>query len=210
MGMNLVIAIVIILLILCISELLWRHRNIDTELTRKFVHISAGSFVAFWSFFLSRDEIVLLSAAFVLVVLYSSYTQLFKAVHSVQRPTWGEILFAIAVGVLAFVAHSHWIYSASLLIMSVADGMAAIIGLRFGRTNRYKVFGYTKSVVGTLTFFLITMTILTAYAIFVPNIFSTWFIGIAVAATLLENLAVKGFDNILVPLLVAVSLNVIH
>jgi phytol kinase len=208
--MNLVIAVAVILVILCISEFLWRRRKIQSELTRKFVHISAGSFVAFWSLLLSRDQILLLSIAFVLVVAYSSYTQLFKAVHSVQRATWGEFMFAISVGTLALVAHSHWIFSVSLLIMSIADGLAAIIGIKYGRSNSYRIFGYTKSVIGTLTFFISAMVILLAYAIFVPNIFSFWFIGIAVLATVLENLAVKGLDNIIVPIVVAIALNVIR
>ena len=205
--MNLAISVTVILTLICISELLWRQRDINVEYTRKFVHISAGTFVAFWSLYLSRYQIVLLSIAFVLVVIISRYTKLFQAIHSVQRPTWGELLFAVAVGALAFVAATHWIYSVSLLIMSIADGMAAVIGMKFGKSNRYSIFGYAKSVAGTITFFLITMIILTAYSIFTPGIFSIWFIGIAVVATVLENISIRGLDNLFVPILVAVMLN---
>jgi phytol kinase len=208
--MNLIISVVIVFLLLCISETLWRHRDINTEFTRKFVHITAGSFVAFWSLYLSRGEIVFLSIAFVAVVVISKYANLFKAIHSVQRPTWGEIMFAATVGILAFVAHSHWIYCAALLNMSLADGLAAVFGMKFGKTTRYKVFGYAKSVVGTLTFFIVSMAILTGMAIFEPSVFSLWFIAIAVVATILENVAVRGLDNLLVPLFVAVALNVVR
>jgi phytol kinase len=209
-GMNLLISVIVVLTLICISELLWRIRDINTEYTRKFVHISAGTFVAFWSLYLSRYQILLLSIAFVLVVVISRYTNLFKAIHSVQRPTWGELLFAAAVGLLAFVADSHWIYSVALLIMSIADGMAAIIGMKFGKSNRYNIFGYAKSVAGTLTFFLVSMVILIVYAIFTPGIFSVWFIGIALAATALENISIRGLDNLFVPLLVAVMLNAVR
>lgn len=208
--MNLIISVIVILTLICISELLWRIRDIDTEYTRKFVHISAGTFVAFWSLYLSRYQILLLSSAFVLVVVASRYTKFFKAIHSVQRPTWGELLFALSVGVIAFVADSHWIYSASLLIMSMADGMAAVIGMKFGKSNSYSMFGYAKSLAGTLTFFVVTIIILSIYAIFTPGIFSTWFIGIALVATALENVSIRGLDNFLVPLFVAVTLNVVH
>ena len=208
--MNLVISVIVVLTLICISELLWRVRDIDPEYTRKFVHISAGTFVAFWSLYLSRYQILLLSAAFVIVVVMSRYIRFFKAIHSVQRPTWGELLFAVAVGSLAFVADSHWIYSAALLIMSVADGMAAVIGMKYGKSNRYSVFGYDKSMAGTLTFFLISMIILTVSAIFTPGIFSVWFIVIALVATVLENVSIRGLDNLLVPLLVAVMLNAVH
>lgn len=209
-GMNLVISVIVVLTLICISELLWRIRDIDIEYTRKFVHISAGTFVAFWSLYLSRNEILLLSAGFVLVVVVSRYTKFFKAIHSVQRPTWGELFFAVAVGLLAYVADSHWIYSAALLVMSVADGMAAIIGMKFGKSNRYTIFGYAKSLAGTLSFFLVTIIILTVNAIFTPGIFSGWFIGIALVATALENVSIRGLDNLIVPLFVAVTLNAVH
>lgn len=201
------ITIVIVFLFICISELLWRHRGVDTEYTRKFVHVTVGSFVAFWPLFLTQAEIVGLSAAFVVVVSTSNYFQIFKAMHSVQRPTWGEVFFAISVGALAFVAHSGWIYLAALLHMSLADGLAAIIGTKFGRRTRYHVFSHPKSVVGSLTFFTTSLAILVGYAVFTPNDFSLWFLAIAAGATLLENLAIRGFDNLLVPVLVAVALN---
>ena len=209
-GMNLVISVIVVLTLICISELLWRQRDINPEYTRKFVHISAGTFVAFWSLYLSRNQILLLSAGFVLVVAISRYTKFFKAIHSVQRPTWGELFFAVAVGVLAYVADSHWIYSSALLIMSVADGMAAIIGMKFGKSNRYTIFGYAKSLAGTLSFFIVTMIIFTVFVIFTPGIYSVWFIGIALVATALENVSIRGLDNLIVPLFVAVTLNAVH
>jgi len=193
--------------LLCLSELLWRRRNIETEYTRKFVHISVGSFVAFWPLFLSTDQIIGLSLAFVVVVLLSNYLQIFKAVHSVQRPTWGEIMFALSVGIVAMVAHSGWVYLAALLHMSLADGLAAVLGTKFGRSTRYRIFGQYKSIVGTVTFLSVSLCILVGYALFTPNAFSLWFIPLVVAATILENVSVRGLDNLLVPVLVAIVLN---
>lgn len=204
-ALGLVILVVFALLV--ISELLWRHRDLDPEYTRKFVHITVGSFVAFWPLFLTKNEIVGLSIAFVAVVVLSQYLNAFRAIRSVQRPTWGEVLFAVAVGVLAYVAHSGWIYMVALLHMSLADGLAAIIGIKFGKSSRYYVFGHAKSAAGTLSFFLISCLIFGGYFLFTPNPFTLWFIPIALAATLIENVAIRGLDNLLVPLLVAVSLN---
>lgn len=208
--MILAITVLVVFILIITSELLWRRRDIDTEYTRKFVHVSVGSFVAFWPLFLRKEEIILLSAAFVIVVVISNYFNLFRAIHSVQRPTWGELFFASSVGILAFVADQNWIYSVALLHMSLADGMAAIVGMKFGKSSRYNVFGYAKSVVGTLTFFVVSMIILIVFSLITPGIFSFWLIGIAVVATVIENLAVRGFDNILVPLLVASALNLVH
>lgn len=143
-------------------------------------------------------------------VAVSTYTKFFKAIHSVQRPTWGELLFAASVGVLAYVARSHWVYSAALLIMSVADGLAAVIGMKFGRSNRYSVFGYTKSVAGTITFLVATIIILLGFSQAMPGIFSYWFVAIALLATILENVSIRGLDNLLVPVVVAICLNAVH
>jgi phytol kinase len=204
------ISVIVVFLLIVISELLWRRGGVDTEYTRKFVHVSVGSFVAFWPLFLSRHEIVLLSGAFVAVVVIANYFNFFKAMHSVQRPTWGEVFFALAVGILAYVAHDGWIYTAALLHMSLADGFAAIIGTKFGKKNRYYVFGHAKSVAGTLTFFLVSVIILAGYAAFTPHALSLWFLAVALGATMLENVAIRGFDNIFVPLLIAVALNALH
>lgn len=203
----LALVVLIVFVLIAVSELLWRKLDVDPEYTRKFIHISVGTFVAFWPLFLTRDEIIGLSAAFVVVVAASSYFNVFKAIHSVQRPTWGEVFFALSVGVLAYVAQSGWVYLAALLHMSLADGMAAIVGTKFGHWTRYYVFGHPKSVVGTVTFIVVSALIFAGFFKFTPNPFTLWFIPITLAAAAIENVAIRGLDNLLVPLLVAVGLN---
>lgn len=205
---ELVATVLGILVFLIANEVWWRRHKIHDEFSRKFVHITVGSFVAFWPFFLGWGEIELLSIAFFLVVGISKYLHLFQAIHSVQRPTWGELFFALAVGIIALVTHDQWIYMAAVLQMSLADGFAAVVGVRFGNSNRYRVFGQDKSVIGTLTFLIISIVILIGYSLQAPNVsFSIGLIGISLAATLGENIGTQGSDNLLVPLAVAVLLN---
>jgi phytol kinase len=91
--------------------------------------------------------------------------------------------------------------------MSLADGLAAVIGIRFGRKTLYKLFGAQKSIVGTITFFLVSTVILVIYSHVAPGAsIAAWIIPISLAATIIENIAPKGLDNLLVPLLVASSL----
>lgn len=207
----LILSVLAVFALLCISEVLWRHKKeIDPEYTRKFVHITVGSFVAFWPLFLDHLAILLLSLGFVTVVLLTQAFHVFDAIRSVQRPTSGEIFFALSVGTLAYVAHDGWIYLAALLHMSLADGLAAIVGTKFGRTTRYYVFGHPKSLVGTGTFLVVSLAILTAYASFTPNAFSLWFIPIALGAAAIENVAIRGLDNLVVPVVVALSLNLLR
>jgi phytol kinase len=203
-SMALLITIVIVLAILVCSELYWRKHKTHDEFSRKFVHITVGSFVAFWPYFLDPNQIRLLSIAFLLGVAISRYVGVFTSIHTVQRPTWGEVWFALVVGILAFsAAHPH-IYTAALLIMSLADGLAAVVGTRYGNGTRYTVFGSPKSVVGTVTFLVVSLAILVGYvATTSGSLPYTMVVPVALGATILENVGVHGFDNLFVPLFVA-------
>lgn len=205
--MAIILTILAVFIALVVNELWWRKHTAANELSRKFIHIGVGSFVAFWPFYLSWGQIELLSLAFLAVVLISRQLKIFRAIHSVQRPTWGEVFFAISVGLIALMTHNKWIYMAALLQMSLADGLAAIVGLRYGRRQNYIVFGHTKSVVGTLTFFVVSVVILLGFSHFSGiNLEFRWITGAAILASLLENLSVQGLDNLLIPLMVAFML----
>lgn len=184
-----------------------RKRWLTNELGRKSVHITVGSFVAFWPLFLSWTQIIGLSVAFIIGILVSRVFHIFEAIHSVQRPTWGEVYFAAAVGLLAFVTQDGWVYMAALLHMALADGLAAVMGVEFGRRTRYVVFGHTKSVVGSLTFFVVSLAIVAVYGqVHQVHITPVVYALVAVMATALENISPKGLDNITVPVWVAVAL----
>lgn len=204
---HLVLAIVPTFLILCLSEYIWRHHQVHVEIARKFVHVTVGTFVAFWPLFLTWNEIRLLSLAFIVVVALSSYFKIFRAVHAVERPTYGEYLFALSVGLITFITQDAAIYAAAILQMSLADGMAAIVGTIYGKGNSYTVLGQRKSAMGTLAFLAVSLTILAAYAgsngLATPAIY---LVLLAVAAGMIENISVHGIDNLLVPIVVAVVL----
>lgn len=202
------ISVLLVFALLLVNEYWWRKRNTHNEFSRKFIHITVGSFVAVWPFFLDWDQIKLISIAFIIVVLISKKINIFKAIHSVQRPTHGEILFATSVGALALISQNEWIYMAAILQMSLADGFAAIIGTRFGNNTRYSVLGRTKSIHGTVTFFVISVAILLVYTAFSGAILSLpAILGLALIASLVENISIEGIDNLLVPVVVAVGLH---
>jgi phytol kinase len=156
---------------------------------------------------MSWQTIRLLSIAFFIVVGVSKVFNVFQAIHSVQRPTWGELFFALVVGAITLITQSKAIYAAALLQMSLADGFAAIAGTRFGSGNSYLVLGHKKSLVGSVTFFAVSVAILVTYSQLHGHIATTLIVVTAALATLIENAAVAGLDNLLVPLLVAFILN---
>jgi len=206
--MAFILSILAVCLILVAGEFGWRRHWLNNEVGRKFVHITVGSFVAFWPFFLSWSQIRLISVAFLVAVLVSNHFKIFHAIHSVQRPTFGEVFFAITVGLLTFVTHSKGVYAAALLQMSAADGFAAIVGTRYGRDNKYHLLGHTKSIAGTAAFTATAIIILAGYSMAsVVGLSVPIVVFGSVAAALLENISPFGLDNITVPLFIGILLS---
>jgi dolichol kinase len=90
--------------------------------------------------------------------------------------------------------------------MSLADGLAAIVGYHRGQRFSYRIFGATKSRLGTATFLIISLVILTAYNLHQQAGLGILVVLVAAGATVLENIAVRGLDNVVVPVAVAVAL----
>jgi phytol kinase len=201
--MTLILTVLGVFIILLGSEFWWRRHVTHSEFSRKFVHITVGSFVAFWPFYLSWNQIRWLSLSFLVVVGVSKYLHLFRIIHSVQRPTMGELYFALATGAITYVTHDKWIYMASLLQMSLADGFAAVVGVRYGRQS-YLMFSHRKTLIGSATFFVVSLGILVAYTQAAgAHLGPAYMAGVALLMAVVENFAVAGLDNLLVPLAVA-------
>lgn len=201
------LAVAAVFAVLVFAEYLSRFKGVHSELTRKFVHIMVGVFVAFWPFFLSWSQIQLLSLAFLTVVLVSIKFNIFKSIHAVQRNAVGEVMFAMVIGLLAVIVTDEWIFAAAMLHLSVADGLAAVVGLGWGDSNKYKVFGHQKSIAGSLAFFFSSIAIMLLYiansdAVADPMLL----VGVPLIATAVENMAVHGTDNLIIPLLIGLTL----
>ncbi|HYH75238.1 MAG TPA: hypothetical protein VD735_04740 [Candidatus Saccharimonadales bacterium] len=194
--------------VLVLAEYLSRAKQIHAELTRKLVHVAVGTFVAFWPFFLSWESIQYLSVAFFLVVCVSVRFNVFRSIHAVQRNVMGELLFAIVIGVLATISRDEWVFLVAMLHLSIADGLAAVIGLGWGETNQYKVLGKKKSIAGTAAFLVASYSIMLVYALFAQGTSSgATLLWLPLAAAAAENLAVYGTDNLVMPVLIAIILS---
>ncbi len=204
-----IFAVAAVFVLLVVSELYWRSHDVHSEVSRKFIHITVGSFVAVWPFFLSWGQIQILSIAFVIAVAVSKYLNLFQAIHSVQRPTGGELFFAAAVGLTTLITHDKYIFAAAILHMSLADGLAAIVGTKYGKSNSYKIKGHSKSLAGSTTFVIASLCILAGYGILAGAVLlPLTLLAIAFSTAFIENVGILGSDNLLVPLLVAATLSV--
>lgn len=208
--LSVVAAVVGVGFLLYVGEILQHRYDYHPEITRKFIHISVATFAVFWPLFMTWGGIMLMSVLLFCGVLVSKRISFFHSIHDVHRLTWGEIFFPVSIGLSALLssgANSTWIFAAAMLHLGLADGLAAVAGTLFGRHHRYKVFGHTKSRVGTITFWFCSfMIILICGVLNGPHVSIFTLLLLPIFATLLENVGVAGSDNVLVPIFVVVFL----
>ena len=183
------------------------NRLTDThgEFTRKIVHIGSGNVVllAWW---LQIPTTIGIGAAIVagIIALLSYSVPILPSLNSVGRKSLGTFFYAVSFGVLfaCFWTKYPEFTVMGILIMAWGDGLAAVVGQRFGQ-HPYEIFGGKKSLEGSLTMFLVSFLmaglILTSTQ---GNPLSSWGIALVVAmvATGLESFSWLGIDNLLVPL----------
>ncbi len=196
------ISVVVISILLVVNELLWRNFKYREEYHRKIIHILVGVFVAFWPLYLSWNDIRVISIFFIIGVLVSKKIQVFGSLHSVDRTTFGMVFFALIIGLLTFMTNNDWLYAVAIMQMAIADGLAALIGTRFGANSSYRVFGVTKSLVGNLTCFASSMAIIFIGSA-IGGVYIAWYIAVvtALVITITEGLAIFGLDNLLLPVI---------
>jgi dolichol kinase len=201
------LALFIVFLLIVCAEYFSRTGRVHSEVTRKFVHMSVGTFVATWPFFLSWREIALVGLAFLLVVIVSVQFNIFRSIHGVNRNAVGEIMFAIVITTLAGLSGNKWIFAAAMLHLSLADGFAALIGTAFGKHGGpYRVFGSPKSVAGTTTFLLVSSVIIGIYAHVTHQTDWGMLVLLPPLAAAAENIGGYGLDNLIVPMIVVAVL----
>jgi phytol kinase len=201
----LIIIFLYLTVLVTIAEGLNRLIADDPEITRKVVHIGSGNVIllAWW---LKISTWVIITAAIIasIIALVSYYTPILPSINSVGRKSLGTLFYAISIGVLtaAFWQDYPQYTAIGILTMAWGDGMAAIIGQRYGK-HPYQVLGITKSWEGSLTMagfaFLVTSLIL----FFVQgNCWQTWLIALitSIVASSMETLSKWGIDNLTVPL----------
>lgn len=213
MLLGLLLSFSSIFILLLVTEILWRTEKIQVEVSRKIVHMGTGVIIAFWPLFLSWEVIQLASLAMLFIILISSKFNIFKSIHSVDRITKGEILYPVGIGICALLEPAPWIFTAAILHLALADGMAAIIGVKYGKKTRYSLLSHGKSLAGSLAFFSVSLAIFVSAMFFIshstsPSLFA-WFVWSALALTFLENISWYGLDDITVPVGVIIILTVL-
>jgi phytol kinase len=183
---------------------------LQPEVLRKGLHITMGlTTLAFPWLFESPWPVVLVAAtcAVAFLALHAHLPllrRLATALERIKRVSVGEFCFVAATAsVFVLAKDDPVLYCIPMLLLTLADAAAALVGTAWGR-HRYATLGDYKTIEGSAAFFVVAFA-----CIAIPL---AWFTPasnpeavavaalVAMAVTVLEAAMGGGFDNLFVPL----------
>jgi len=213
--LNLIICIIGLGVLLLLAEWLGEHKILKGEYQRKFLHITSGAFIASWPWLISWRTIQVVSLLMLVIMAANHYFGLFNYHKRIGRVSYGDIFLGLAVLLSSVLTHNKIFFALAILEVAVADGLAALAGNSYGKEWTYKVLGYKKTLIGTMVFWIATVSILTPGLLAAHDIFSFkdyyyLLLLLPPALTLVENVAVFGVDNLIIPVFLILVLRLVQ
>ena len=198
----------IYLAVLAGTEVFFLLKKPAVELTRKFAHLVAGLVCVSFSYVFESHWYVLgMVTAFVLLMIVTRKTGLLKSIHSVDRSSKGSVYFPLAVYgvfVLSSVYEVPHFYVISILVLAIADTLAALIGVAYGQTKYQVETREIKSIEGSIVFFLATFIITHLGLLLLSDIGRVESVLcallVAILVSVFESISLGGADNLFIPL----------
>jgi phytol kinase len=180
------------------------------EVLRKGLHVTMGlTALSFPWLFESSWPVILVAtccaAAFLaLHARFPLLRRLAKALERIKRVSVGEFCFVAATAAVFMLADDDPVlYCIPMLLLTLADAAAALVGTAYGR-HRYATMGDYKSVEGSAAFFVVAFVCIAVPLTLFTSATHWQAVAVAglvgMAVTVLEASMGGGFDNLLVPL----------
>lgn len=178
------------------------------EFARKIVHIVATGVSIPLPWIFPELWPIWLLLALSLLAMVAMRTRLLavsgRALHSVERDSWGDIFLLVSVGLLLLLYRGEPVlYVLPLLVLALGDAAAALTGSTYGK-NFYTTADGRKSFEGSVMFFLITLILAMVSLLLLTEIGRLDVIiaalGIAIFATVIEADSWRGYDNLFLPM----------
>lgn len=185
--------------------------NYNNELVRKLIHFGSSLFPLAYYHVLSRDQMLWLLGALSTLFLIGELMRLnvepakriFQTIFGpIIRPSEEHRLTGATSifisGFMTVLIFEKNVAVFAMLILSLADATAALIGRKWGSRNIFD-----KTVEGTVTFFIIGLVL----ALTLPGLPRIGAVAAAAIATVIELLPSPIDDNLMVPLSAATTLS---
>jgi len=180
--------------------------------SRKILHIMTGNIAFILPIFQTREMMAFLAAG--PFILFTFLMSPYSPVKSVRGKTseaghgLGLVYYAIAWAVLAYIFFdTKEVIAIGILAMSYGDGLASIIGIKFGK-KKYQIFEDVKSYIGSYAMFIFTFIMMIIALLFYGKLslnYETLFLLLCIAgiSTIAEGVTPIGLDNLSVPFVAA-------
>ena len=175
----------------------WPERQ---EWSRKLVHVASGAVpLLAWWLGIERWLALGAAAAVTLVTAGNHRWRWLPAIEDVGRNSYGTVAYGAAITTLVWL---YWpqradLVCTSVLVMALGDGLAGLLGAAVNSPG-WSVLGQRKSLLGTATMLLTSG--LAIWSLQAANLSLPQIAAVALMATLMEQLAWGGIDNLTVPL----------
>jgi len=194
---------VLFVAVFAIAELLWRRFHVDTEVTRKLVHIGGGVIVLLVPHLLTSIWSALALAASFAVVLSAARTwRWLPSVHAIERASVGAVVFPVAVAVCVIASRGAFaLFEIPLLALALGDAAAALVGQRFGVVV-YRVAGARRTLEGSAAFAVVVVVVAAVFFRLAGIDLRTALLlatSTALVLTVVEALSIGGWDNLTIP-----------
>ncbi|NCB24984.1 MAG: DUF92 domain-containing protein [Bacteroidia bacterium] len=209
--MGLIWSMVYIFLILGLATVVARISKGASETSRKLVHILVGNWVILTPMFTQLWAVVLVPFTFIII---NSLSLKYKLISAMERndDSLGTVYYAVSLFVLSgggFLLGWKTLPFIGLLTMAYGDGLAAIIGKKWGKRKPF-TFAWEKSIAGSLTVaiaaFIVTATCLYIFGsaetqrdVSIPAILLISALT-GILSAFIELTGKKGCDNLTLPI----------
>lgn len=207
-----IIAFIYVFSIIAIMNFLVK-KGFPQDLSRKIVHIAAGSWLVFWLFYNPSHWTKYLNIApsflWTVLLLQKGFFAKDddKAIKTMTRTgdkkelLKGPLYFTIVMNLFGTIFYGSNLALYAMGFLTWGDGLAPIVGTRFGK-HKFKIFN-EKSIEGSLTFLVFGIIgTLIFHFIFGVKINYIFLMLCAIISTIIEALSPKDYDNILIPLII--------
>lgn len=203
--LGIITSIIFVIGILAVASILEKKKIIQGEGSRKLIHITLCNWWFVAMIFFDKGIWAAIVPLLFVIINYISYKkQLIPAMErGGGKEDLGTVYYALSLlilGVWTFSIHKPYIGAIGILTMGYGDGLAALIGQKYGKI-KYQIHGKIKSIEGSIMVFISTIVITMCIIPLIGQpVKLSMGITLALIATLLEALTPWGLDNLTLPI----------
>ncbi len=217
--------LVYIIGIITLMEKMVDRQFLSSDLSRKVIHVAAGSWILFWFFYDKRpgDFSWLLNVVvpflFFLTFLYKGMfappedkdVKTMTRTGNPRELLRGPLYFTITMIVIGTLFYGTYVGALAMAVVGWGDGLAPYFGKKYG-SRKFKTLGREKTLEGTLAMFIFSIIGAVVFSVILrpvlvsysSNFDWTFFVEVillvAIVSTIVEALSPADVDNLLIPL----------